>query len=192
MLAASAALPFLLVVLWVRPVARDYLCGRVFRGMTAPLLTEGQFESLRLWLVLAACVLRLALMPLHLQAYLDMARHRLELQKREAGRILNTELQRRVAAVFYYSCVVAVQYAAPLINAAFLALLLKTLGGYWWTGEHEAQTSPAQLEGDPALAHVFNSVVWRGLLNVATFWSCFVWFASTSIGLIYQSYFTHT
>lgn len=40
-------------------------------------------------------------MPLYLQAYLDMAHYRLEEQKKEAGRILNTELQKKVIMFKY-------------------------------------------------------------------------------------------
>lgn len=41
-------------------------------------------------------VLKLALMPWYLQAYLDMAYHRTEAQKKEAGRVTNIEYQKKV------------------------------------------------------------------------------------------------
>lgn len=47
-------------------------------------------------MIVAAVLLRLALMPTYLQAYLNMAYHRIEEQKKEAGRITNTELQKKV------------------------------------------------------------------------------------------------
>jgi ABC-type methionine transport system permease subunit len=31
------ALPFLLVLLWIKPICRDYLTGRIFSGMNEPL-----------------------------------------------------------------------------------------------------------------------------------------------------------
>jgi hypothetical protein len=33
--------------------------------------------------------------------------------------------------------------------------------------------------------------VFRGLLGFSTWWCCFVWFASSAIGIGYQSYFTN-
>lgn len=59
-------------------------------------MTESTFESIRLVVVVATMILKLILMPWYLQAYLDMAYHRLENQKKEAGRITNTELQQQV------------------------------------------------------------------------------------------------
>lgn len=46
-----------------------------------------------------AVVLRLVLMPIYLQAYLNLAYDRLEEQKKEAGRITNVDLQKKVYIV---------------------------------------------------------------------------------------------
>lgn len=50
----------------------------------------------RLLLVVIAVLLRLILMPIYLQAYLNLAYDRLEDQKKEAGRITNVDLQKKV------------------------------------------------------------------------------------------------
>ena len=54
--------------------------------------------------------------------------------KQEAGKISNVELQRLVARIFYYLCVVTLQYVAPMILVLYLALMYKTMGGGTWTG----------------------------------------------------------
>lgn len=59
-------------------------------------MTGPTFDSLRLALIVFAAVLRIAIMPFYLQAYLNMAYNRLEEQKKEAGRITNKELQKKV------------------------------------------------------------------------------------------------
>ena len=41
------------------------------------------------------------------------------------------------------------------------------------------------------LKQVFTEDVYRGIFGFATWWSCFVWFASSSLGMFYQSYFTN-
>ena len=118
-------------------------------------MTSDQFESARLYAVVAIVAFRLAVMPRYLQSYLNIAYYRLpsgyyplfikcinlnqtyyrtaEL-KQEAGKISNVELQRLVARIFYYLCVVTLQYVAPMILVLYLALMYKTMGGGTWTG----------------------------------------------------------
>ncbi|XP_048507408.1 transmembrane protein 161B isoform X2 [Athalia rosae] len=216
----SFASPFLLVILWIKPVSRDYLTIRIFSGMNGPLMTAQAFESMRLVAVVIAILLRLALMPLYLQSYLNLASQRIEDQKKEAGRITNTDLQKKIAAVFYYLCVVSLQYVAPIIICLFFTLMYKTLGGYTWKGlfrdvpieECPADQPPRavpQIFGEnddksviqtaqefhlalDSLKQIFTTDVFRGLLGFATWWSCFTWFATTSMGMVYQSYFATT
>ncbi|XP_075971251.1 transmembrane protein 161-like emei [Anticarsia gemmatalis] len=203
------AMPFVLVLLWIRPITRHYLTVRVFSGMEKPLMTSSAYDSLRLALVGATVLVRVALMPRQLQAYLDMAQRRLSLQKKEAGRITNIELQKKIASVFYYLCVVALQYICPIVMCLYLTLMYKTLGGYTWTGLfYETQEMctaddrpvdvTSSIEGDGIeqfqmawenLKMVFTVDVYKGVFGFATWWCSFAWFLTTSLGLAYQSYF---
>ncbi|XP_059613464.1 transmembrane protein 161B [Phlebotomus argentipes] len=214
LLNVNFALPFVLVIMWVKPISRDYLTERVFRGLEAPLMTPHAFETTRLILVVIVVVLRFVLMPFYLQAYLNLAHQRIEDQKKEVGRITNVDLQRKVASIFYYLCVVTVQYAAPVIMCLYLALMYKTMGGYRWSSLFRAPVDAAECPAEDllpttpepsdegimssakaiqlslrSLKNVFNEDVYRGLFGFATWWSCFAWFAATSLGMIYQSYF---
>ncbi|XP_028169741.1 transmembrane protein 161B [Ostrinia furnacalis] len=126
------AMPFVLTLLWIRPVTKYYLTVRIFSGMEKPIMTADAFDTGRLALLAATVALRVALMPRQLQAYLDMAQRRLDAVRKEAGRITNIDLQKKVASVFYYLCVVALQYVCPLVMSLYLALMYKTLGGYSW------------------------------------------------------------
>lgn len=181
---------------------------------------------IRLSLVIAAVVLRIALMPIYLQAYLNLAYQRLEEQKKEAGRITNVELQKKISSIFYYLCVVTLQYVAPILMCLFLALMYKTLGGYEWTAPFRAHNSTdecsvtgpvsSELFAGPESAdvpttnayesdilqsaktlqlswqnvkNIFTRDVYRGIFGFATWWSCFLWFAASSLGMVYQSYF---
>ncbi|XP_075230518.1 transmembrane protein 161-like emei isoform X2 [Lycorma delicatula] len=201
----SFASPFLLVLLWVRPISRDYLTVRIFPGMTKPLMTSTAFESLRLILIVAAVIQRIAVMPPYLQAYLNMAYHRLQEQKKEAGRITNIELQKKIAVVFYYLCVVALQYIAPLLLCLFFTLTYKTLGDYTWSGlffdvssQPDAPVSsprpPFPVDEDSllrsaqqftlaldSLKQVFTQEVYRGVFGFATWWMCFSLFTASSL-----------
>ncbi|XP_034829876.1 transmembrane protein 161B [Maniola hyperantus] len=203
LLNVNFAMPFVLALLWVRPVARHYLAVRIFSGMTKPLMTSEAFDTLRLVLLVSSVVVRIVLMPQQLQAYLDMAQRRLDVQKKEAGRITNIDLQKKVASVFYYLCVVALQYVCPIIMCLYFALMYKTLGGYSWSalftgGEAVASEDKATvtMEGMEQfqmawenLKMVFTEDVHRGVFGFATWWCCFSWFLTTALGSMYQSYF---
>ena len=157
-------------------------------------------------------------MPMYLQSYLNLAMQRLENQKKEAGRITNVDLQKKIAAVFYYLCVVALQFIVPIIICLFFTFMYKTLGGYTWEGilkgpsleecpadeppkslsnimnAHDNEKTVAQTAQDFQLAlsslkQIFTVDVYRGLLGLATWWSCFALFATTAMGMFYQSYF---
>lgn len=222
----SFAMPFLLVLLWIKPLTRDYLTVRVFAGMSAPLLSAEAFETVRLAAVVFAVLLRFLLMPVYLQAYLNLAYHRIEEQKKEAGRITNVDLQKKITSIFYYLCVVTLQYVAPILMCLYFTLMYKTLGEYTWTGflqealpldECSADVAPQDVAAESAtqaagadatddanilstaqtiqlslqsLKAVFTKDVYRGLFGFATWWTCFIWFAATSLGMVYQTYFT--
>lgn len=59
-------------------------------------MSSAAFDSVRLWTVVALCVLRLALTRHHLQAYLNLAQKWVEQMKKEAGRIAAIDIQRKV------------------------------------------------------------------------------------------------
>ncbi|OAD53283.1 hypothetical protein WN48_10592, partial [Eufriesea mexicana] len=215
----SYASPLLLVSLWIKPISRDYLTMRIFSGMNGPLMTTSSFESMRLIAIIVAVLLKFLLMPMYLQSYLNLATQRLENQKKEAGRITNVDLQKKIAGVFYYLCVVALQFIIPIIICLFFTFMYKTLGGYTWEGflqgslleECPADEPPKSvlsvMNGDnnektvvqtaqdfqlalSSLKQIFTVDVYRGLLGLAIWWSCFALFATTAMGMFYQSYFS--
>ena len=129
-------------------------------------------------------------MKKYLQTYLNIAYYKIEEMKQEAGRISNLDLQKTVARVFYYLCVVTLQYLAPMILILFLALMYKTMGGGSWTGlwaeiDHEEcsinaepadnSNGPAS-EVDEAIAAVTGqfSLAWQSLKQVTNSWLFFI------------------
>lgn len=89
--------PLLTLLLWVRPLARTPLCERAYAwygGET--LMAPENFEILRILIVLMTLLVRLSLMPLYLQAYLDLALVKLVHLKKQSGKIKNIELQKMV------------------------------------------------------------------------------------------------
>ncbi|XP_069042177.1 transmembrane protein 161A [Lepisosteus oculatus] len=132
LLHASFLSPMVVVLLWVKPIARDFLESAPLGNSTVSLMSSSTFDSVRLWTVLALCALRLALARHHLQAYLNLAHKWVEQMKREAGRIAAIDIQRKVTRVFCYLTVVTLQYLGPILLMAFSTLLLKSLGGHSW------------------------------------------------------------
>lgn len=57
-------------------------------------MTPEVFELVRVMAISVAVLLRMILMPIYLQAYLNLAYDRIEEQKKEAGRITNIEFQK--------------------------------------------------------------------------------------------------
>ncbi|GIY69626.1 transmembrane protein 161B [Caerostris extrusa] len=140
-----------------------------------------------------------------------MAPEKVRNLRKEAGRISNVELQKMVARVFYYLCVVTLQYLTPLMLCLFCTLLLKTLGDYKWssyinvaesmeianaTAKMSLPVSSDILESSQqisltllSLKKVFTPILYRGILGFMTWWLCAVWFSTSAIGLVYYSYY---
>ena len=108
--------------------------------------------------------------------------------KSEAGKISNIDLQKSVARIFYYLCVVSfthkaqpcvsnrrfaglfqvtLQYVAPLVLILFLTLMYKTMGGGSWeiSLEHSPLnaasnvTSEAVVDPPPSTEETVEAVV---------------------------------
>ncbi|XP_011633910.1 transmembrane protein 161B-like [Pogonomyrmex barbatus] len=126
----------------------------------------------------------------------------------------------QIAAVYYYLCVVALQFVVPIIICLFFTFLYKTLGDFTWEGilkktlEEECPVNelPKSLSSAistddidktiiqtteeiqltlGSLKQIFTTDVYRGILGLATWWSCFALFATSAMGMFYQSYFSN-
>ncbi|KAK3098521.1 hypothetical protein FSP39_020286 [Pinctada imbricata] len=125
-------LPVVILFLWVKPIARQVICATHWKSKYK-VLGEAEFESIRILLFSFLLIIRLLLMPMHLQGYLNMAYENIENMRKESGRISALELQRSIARIFYYLCVVGLQYITPVLLLFFLSLMQKTLGEYSWS-----------------------------------------------------------
>ncbi len=66
-------------------------------------MTEQTYDTLRLWAIILMCMLRLAMMRHHLQAYLNLAQKGVDQMKKEAGRISTVDLQKMVSKIIDYN-----------------------------------------------------------------------------------------
>ncbi|XP_072372336.1 transmembrane protein 161B isoform X7 [Scyliorhinus torazame] len=209
--------PLIIVLLWVKPITKDYIMNPPLGKESIPLMSETTYDSLRLWIVILLCVLRLALIRQHLQAYLNLAQKGVEQMKKEAGRISTTDLQKMVARVFYYLCVIALQYVTPMIMLLHATLLLKTLGNHSWgvlsESSHVSPTEIAETSNSVnsatlganenkkltvtqitialgGLQNVFTPLLFRGLLSFLIWWIAACLFSTSLFGLFYHQYLT--
>ncbi|XP_006995526.1 transmembrane protein 161A [Peromyscus maniculatus bairdii] len=200
--------PLCTLWLWTKPVARDFLYQTPRRNMTSSLPSEGTFDSLRLWVLVALCLLRLAVTRPHLQAYLCLAKSRVEQLRKEAGRIEAREIQQRVVRVYCYVAVVSLQYLTPVILTLHCTLLLKTLGGYSWApgpaptspappqasdtfisvdpAEDEVQQTAAQVAG--VLGSLLTPLFLRGVLAYLIWWTAACQLLSSLFGLYFHQH----
>ncbi|XP_071787806.1 transmembrane protein 161B-like [Asterias amurensis] len=211
LLHTSFLFPMFISLMWVRPIARDYIC-RVAPGKTEPIMSDTTFDLVRMSLVPMLCILRVLLMTHYLQSYLNIAKEKVEKLKMEAGRINSLELQKSVVRVFYYLCVVTLQYIAPMLILLSFTCLLKSLGGYS-TGLFEvssgntttiphkpsptAPSNQAVTEGAEhfkvaleSLRNVFSPIFFRGIFSFLTWWTSSAWFITSLFGIAYHMYFT--
>lgn len=131
--------PVIVLVLWVKPIARDFLANAPMGKTSVTIIPSSAFDSIRLWIVVGLCVLRLGMTRYHLQAYLNLAQKWVEQMKKEAGRIAAVDIQRKVTRVFCYLSVVTLQYLVPILLILFSTLSLKALGNFsWCVGVEEA------------------------------------------------------
>uniref|UniRef100_A0A3P8V7F8 Transmembrane protein 161A n=1 Tax=Cynoglossus semilaevis TaxID=244447 RepID=A0A3P8V7F8_CYNSE len=124
--------PVFMVLLWVKPIARDFLANAPMGKTSITMFPSAVFDSMRLWIIVVLCLLRLALTRYHLQAYLNLAPKWVEQMKKEAGRIAAIDIQRKVTRIFCYLTVVTLQYLVPIMLILFSTLSLKALGDFSW------------------------------------------------------------
>ncbi|XP_065102184.1 transmembrane protein 161A [Paramisgurnus dabryanus] len=138
--------PLVILVLWIKPIARDFLGNAPLGKTSVTLLSSSAFNSVRLWTIVGLCVLRLLLTRYHLQAYLNLAQKWVEQMKKEAGRIAALDIQRKVTRIFCYLTVVTLQYILPVLLVLFSTMALKSLGDFsWGLGAETPGVTPAPI-----------------------------------------------
>lgn len=209
------ATPFLISFMWFKPLARDVLCGSQQSEASArkPFLTHYQFDIFRLIIIFGLCFIKIATVRLHLQAYLNIACVKIRNMRREAGQTTNTDVQKIVARVFFYLCIVALQYIGPVLATMFLTMCLKTLGGHSWQqirADYVANSTHSvvgsfhtNVMGEEAtfsemvsqaglslsrISAVFTPMIFRSILSFIIWWVCASWFVASCLGIVYHRF----
>ncbi|MGH0155409.1 UNVERIFIED_CONTAM: hypothetical protein FKN15_059173 [Acipenser sinensis] len=218
LLHASFLSPVIVVLLWVKPITRDFLQNAPLGKQSVTLMSSSTFDSVRLWTVVVLCALRLAVTRIHLQAYLNLADRWVQQMKREAGRIAAIDIQRKVTRIFCYLTVVTLQYLGPILLMLFSTLLLKSMGDYSWglypesprvtpavrpapvvlspsldeegeEIEEDIQVTVARVsEALGSLRSIFTPLFYRGLFSFLTWWVAACQLITSLFGVYFHQY----
>ncbi|NWR77533.1 T161A protein, partial [Centropus unirufus] len=208
LLHVSFLAPVLVVVMWIKPISRDFLLHAPMGKQTVQILSDSAYNTARLWTILGLCLLRLALTRHHLQAYLGLAKRWVEQMRKEAGRIAVLEIQRKITRIYCYVSVVSLQYLGPIVLTLHCALLLKTLGHHSWGLYPEPPLSPAAASAAPQrpggedgedvraaveqitsiLGGIFTPLFFRGLFAFLTWWVAACQVVTSLFGLYFHQY----
>ncbi|XP_078054746.1 transmembrane protein 161A [Mustelus asterias] len=213
LLYANFLSPVIILLLWVKPITRDFLMNTPLGKEKMELMSDTTYNTVRLWIIIALCTLRLAMTRYHLQAYLNLAEKWVVQMKKEAGSIPMIDIQRKVSRVFCYLCVVTVQYLGPIILILHSTLLLKVLGDYSWGFYPEPPLVSPALDVDQHSSHpavneeddyqaavseitatlstlrcAFTPLFYRGLFSFLTWWLAACQVVTNLFGLYFHQY----
>ncbi|XP_031459960.1 transmembrane protein 161A [Phasianus colchicus] len=208
LLHVSFLAPVLVMVMWIRPISRDFLLHAPMGKQTVQILSDSAYNTARLWAVVGLCGLRLAATRPHLQAYLCLAERWVQQMRKEAGRIAAVEIQRKITRIYCYVPVVSLQYLGPIILTLHCALLLKTLGHHSWGLYPEsppipmvvavAASHPGGEDGEDVraaveqitgvLGGILTPLFFRGLFAFLTWWVAACQVVTSLFGLYFHQH----
>ncbi|XP_051495421.1 transmembrane protein 161A isoform X3 [Apus apus] len=208
LLHGSFLAPVLVVVMWIKPISRDFLLHAPMGKQAVQIMSDSAYNTTRLWAIVGLCLLRLAVTRCHLQAYLGLAQRWVEQMRKEAGRIPVLEIQRKITRIYCYVSVVSLQYLGPIVLTLHCTLLLKTLGHHSWGLYPEPPPLPAAVRVAPprpggedgedvrvaveqitsVLSSIFTPLFFRGLFAFLTWWVAACQVVTSLFGLYFHQY----
>jgi len=158
-------LPVLAVIMWIRPLSRDFFTS--WHSPGGRLITEDQFEAGRMYLMLLICFFRLLALRSYAQTHLDVglvyAEQLLYSKKAEAQK----QAQTGIYIVYLSLCTTVVEIIAPILALLGLTLIL-LFRGDWTFGmcQYFGYNEVAFLNLLPPsfVRHIFSFYCWWFLL----------------------------
>lgn len=158
-------LPLIVVAMWISPITRIPLTTGDF-----PLITDRWFDGCKITLLIITCILRASLLWPYLQAYLELAKYKVQAMQSAKERVSLVQLQKKVIYIFKFLCTVALQHVTPIILLLTLTLLYQIA--------HSRQGSPYSL-GIGMCEGCFSFMCW---------WLNFSWMVATTCGTFEHTY----
>lgn len=159
------ALPVIAVTLWVVPLTRAPLTTGDY-----PLLTDQHFDGCKIALLIVTCVLRAFTLWPYLQAYLELAKHKVHVMRSGKERVLLVQVQKKVVYVFKFLGTVALQHITPTILLLIVTLLYQI---------------SCSRQGSP---YPLGVGVFKGCFSFLCWWLNFSWIVGTICGTFEHTY----
>ncbi|KAJ7424060.1 Transmembrane protein 161B [Pitangus sulphuratus] len=177
--------PLFMVLLWVKPITKDYIMNPPLGKESIPLMSEDTFDTVRLWIIILLCALRLAMMRHHLQAYLNLAQKSVDQMKKEAGRISMVDLQKMVGN-YSWGIYPELNSDTPVENS-----LPSSVSSESPPADGKMKVTVVQITmALGSLKNIFTPLLFRGLLSFLTWWIAACLFSTSLFGLFYHQYLT--
>ncbi|XP_046841923.1 transmembrane protein 161B-like [Xenia sp. Carnegie-2017] len=182
--------PLCLVLLWIKPLAREYFTSR----NNSFSVSDSNFDNIRIGVILLCCLMRFFFTKMHLQAFLDIAKVKVNRMKREAGRTNSSALQKKIFSDFCYLSVASLQYLTPVILLVFLTISLRTAGTTDWESTNALMkrlqksmlVSNVTVNAVQNLRQVNVSELVRVVTSYFTWWICLAMFMTSAFGVVYH------
>ncbi|KFO81638.1 Transmembrane protein 161A, partial [Cuculus canorus] len=204
LLHASFLAPILVVMMWIKPISRDFLLHAPMGKQRVQIMSDSAYNTARLWTIVGLCLLRLAVTRHHLQAERVPG---WELGFRQSRWVPAHPRCPQVTRIYCYVSVVSLQYLGPIILTLHCTLLLKTLGHHSWGLYPEPPPLPLAATASPPpsgedgedvraaveqitgiLGGIFTPLFFRGLFAFLTWWVAVCQLVTSLFGFYFHQY----
>lgn len=158
-------LPLVIVTMWIVPITRIPLTTG-----DSPLITDYWFDGCKILLLMLICLLRVSLLWPYLQAYLELAKLKVQVMRSGKERVSLVQVQKKVIYIFKFFCTVALQHITPVILLLTLTLLYQIA--------HSRRGSP----------HSLGIGMYEGCFSFLCWWFNFSWIVATTCGTFEHNY----
>lgn len=158
-------LPLVVVTMWIVPITRIPLTTGI-----SPLIDDHWFDGCKIVLLITTCLLRVSLLWPYLQAYLELAKYKVQAMQSGKERVSLVRVQKQVIYIFKFLCTVALQHVTPIILLLTLTLLYQIA--------YSRRGSPYSL----------GIGVYEGCFSFLCWWLNFSWIVATTCGTFEHTY----
>lgn len=187
------------ICLWIKPLTRDVLIKHKTLG-----ITEDNFDSYRSIVIIGVNLFRLYLAPVYISTFLASGTKYMEQIRQRGSTTTNKEIRFAISSINNYVNIVAIQYILPTLACLYIATIIPTKSSSMTDSLVDNPKSYEYLSsmiGEQSVVierlmngfkAMFSVPFCKGVFGFAAWWIHFSWFCTTTAGVIYHKYFTHT
>lgn len=177
---ANYIAPMFCLSLWIQPLTQGVIVEKSSMNLFGLLLVS--YDTFRVLALASVCVLRFILFRTYLQSHLDTAKWKVENLRLEQGRIMITNLRKKVNNVFLFYAALGVQYIAP-----YIILLAATLLFSVSSSSSDALSSES---GGPTVVHQsgLGTSSFHGCIAFVCWWLCLSNAVTSGFGAVLKEF----